>query len=52
MRKLSLDVQLLMAKLMNFGYVVFAENMPKDKINFICELFELGKNNRLQPIKV
>lgn len=52
MRKLTLDVHSLMVNLINYGYVVFAEHLSKEKINLICELFELGKNNRLQPIKV
>lgn len=36
MRKVTLDVQQLLISLVNYGYVVFAESLPKDKIKTIC----------------
>lgn len=36
MRKLTVDAQALLMNLINYGYVVFAEYLPRDKINIIC----------------
>lgn len=36
----------------NYGYVVFREDLPKEKALELCELISLGAENKLKPIKM
>ena len=52
MRKLTLDAQVILINLINNGYSLFGESLNADKLNVICQMFTLGKANRLHPIRL
>ncbi len=35
----------------NYGYVIFREDLPKEKALELCHLICLGAENKLKPIK-
>lgn len=51
-RKHLAEISNLLNQFMNLGYVVFRQDLTKEKALEICHLISLGAENKLKPIKV
>jgi hypothetical protein len=51
-RKHLSEIMQLVNQFTNFGYVVFREDLSKEKALELCQLISLGAENKLKPIKI
>ena len=52
MRKHMAEILQMINMFTNYGYVVFREDLAKEKALELCELISLGAENKLKPVKM